>query len=142
MNPTCSCGKSPARIANNSPLVLVVDEEPLVRWSLTAGLQAAGCDAVAAADGAEALRLARGLRPPDVVLLDVRLWGTDLERLVRDLRDAAPQCRLLILAVTGQDGCGAFVADADVIRKPFDLHDVIRVVRSTACPEHRMRPAV
>lgn len=141
MNITCSCGKSHARLAKIPPRVLVVDDEPLVRWSLAAGLRAAGFEAVPVSDAAEALDLARG-SAPDVVLFDIRLWNTDPGRLLADLREAAPACRFLILAVTGQEIPYARFAGVDVIRKPYDLHDVVRTVEAAVCAVHRMKPAV
>ena len=138
----CRCGKSHARVAEIPPRVLVVDDEPLVRWSLKAGLQAAGFDAIGAANGAEALALAREARSPDVVLFDVRLWETDPVRLLEELRAAAPDCRFLVMAVTGQDVPFAGLDRIDVIRKPFDLHEVVRLVESTVCPTRRQESAV
>ena len=41
MMPPCSCGEFPAAGAKISPRVLVVDNELLVRWSLTTGLRLA-----------------------------------------------------------------------------------------------------
>ena len=143
MNPICSCGKFHDQLAKSPPLVLVIDDEPLVRWSLTAGLRAAGFDAIAAADRAQALQLAHEPRKPAVVLLDVRLWNTDPGRLLADLREALPHGHFLVLAVTGQEVPYAAFKDVDVIRKPYDLPDVVRVVEAAACPLHRMmRPAV
>jgi DNA-binding response OmpR family regulator len=141
MDTTCSCGKVPARLAKIPPRVLVVDDEPLVRWSLAAGLRAAGFEALPVADAEEALGLARSA-PPDVVLFDIRLWNTDPGRLLADLREAAPACRFLILAVTGQEIPYARFEGVDVIRKPYDLHDVVRTVEATVCAVHRMKSAV
>lgn len=141
MDTTCSCGKVPARLAKIPPRVLVVDNEALVRWSLAAGLRAAGFEALPAADADEALGLARS-SPPDVVLFDIRLWNTDPGRLLAELREAAPACRFLILAVTGHDIPYARFEGVEVIRKPYDLHDVVRTVEEAVCAVHRMKPAV
>jgi two-component system response regulator AtoC len=142
MYPICRCGKFPARLAEIPPRVLVVDDEPLVRWSLKAGLQAAGFEAIGAGDAAEALELARQARPPDVVLFDLRLWETDPVTLLKDLRAAAPACQFLVLAVTGQDVPFGSFDHVDVIRKPFDLHEVVRLVESAVCPTHGHDSAV
>ena len=141
MDTTCSCGKLPARLAKIPPRVLVVDDEPLVRWSLVAGLRAAGFAALAVTDAAEAIDLAAADQP-DVVLFDIRLWNTDPGRLLADLRQAAPNCRFLILAVTGHEIPFARFAGVDVVRKPYDLSEVVRMVEATVCPAHRMKPAV
>ncbi len=60
------------------PSVLVVDDQYLIRSGLTALLTAAPGYEVAgeAADGEEAVRLAAETRP-DVVLMDIRMPGTD-----------------------------------------------------------------
>ncbi|MFB6619217.1 response regulator [Streptomyces sp. NPDC056367] len=74
------------------PSVLVVDDQFLIRSGLTALLTAAPGYEVAgeAADGEEAVRLAAETRP-DVVLMDIRMPGTDgiaaTERIVADGRE-------------------------------------------------------
>jgi DNA-binding response OmpR family regulator len=113
-----------------SPRVLVVDNEPLIRWSLTAGLRLAGFDAVSAADAFEARTLARQHPPPDVVLLDARLWDADPRQLLEEIRGISPLCRFLILAVAGREVTLPVGANVAVIGKPFDLHDVVHVVRA------------
>lgn len=55
-------------------LVLVADEDPHVRQILAEALSAAGCRVTAAAEGAEAIRLAAA-RKPDVILLSLTLRG-------------------------------------------------------------------
>lgn len=130
MMPTSSNGGFSATGAESSPRVLVIDNEPLVRWSLTTGLRLAGFDAASAADAAEARALARLGSPPGVVLLDARLWDTDPPALLHEIRSMSPQCRFLILAVAGQDVSLASWDAVAVIRKPFDLPDVVRRVRA------------
>ena len=128
MLPTPSGGGFPAAGAKSSPRILVIDNEPLVRWSLTTGLRLAGFDASSAADATEARALARQGSRPDVVLLDARLWGADPQDLLDEIRSMAPQCRFLILTVAGQDVCLSSWDAVTVIRKPFDLDEVVRRV--------------
>ena len=69
--------------------VLVVDDEPDIRYLVRELLERAGHDVVEAGDGTEALRIFFSSRP-DLVVLDVSMpgldgWGT-LER-IRDLSD-------------------------------------------------------
>jgi two-component system, OmpR family, response regulator len=110
------------------PRILVVDGEPLVRWSLRVGLRHAGFDAVSTGTAEAALALVRDAPVPAVVLLDIGLWAVDTRELLAAIRHEAPGCRVLLLAVEGQD-VSAFDA-AEVIRKPFDLHRVAARVRA------------
>ena len=119
--------------------VLIVDDEPLVCWSLAAGLRSAGFDAITATTGVEALALARRLPYPAVVLLDVTLSHADRAALLRDLRLAAPECQLLWLTTETQDPRAPRTDGMMTIRKPFDLAEVVRLVSDTALrrsPDH------
>ena len=104
--------------------ILVVDDELDIAENIAALLTAKGHKATIAADGAEALRLARK-DLPDLVLLDVmlpRMSGTDVCRI---LRSEAKTSKIKILMVTGLGRGGdvedAFAAGADdYLIKPFD----------------------
>lgn len=59
-----------------APSVLVVDDERPIRTICRVNLEAAGMAVLEAADGTEALAVARS-QPPDLVLLDVMMPGLD-----------------------------------------------------------------
>jgi DNA-binding response OmpR family regulator len=127
-------------VAEIHPRVVVIDDEPLVRWSIVAGLRHAGIDAVGAADLEEGRPLARAA---DLVLLDVSVWPAGSHDILADLRALAPSGRVIILAVEGQPVPPATRGDLDVIRKPFDLNDVVeRVRRAMPEPSHDVRMAM
>ena len=130
--PTSAHGEYPTTRAEIPRRVVVIDNEPLVRWSLTTGLRLAGFDADAAADVAEARALVRQLPPPDVVLLDARLWDADPRQVLEEIRGISPECRFLILAVAGHEMMAPPWDNVSVIRKPFDLLEVVRVVEAAA----------
>jgi CheY-like chemotaxis protein len=96
--------------------ILVVDDEPDVRRFLTAVLTKRGYDTVAAADGREALEVARRERP-DLVILDLMMpnqTGTDFyRRLAKD----EELCRTPIIVVSGL--AGRHLA----LREPFAVFD-------------------
>jgi DNA-binding NtrC family response regulator len=141
MQPLCTCGKVPGQPAKKSPRVLVIDDEPLIRWSLAAGLRMAGFEVLSAGDAATAVDL--GSRcAPDVVLLDVRLWNTNTTQLLADLQRVAPEGRVLLLAVTGHEVPPSRFKDVEIVRKPYDLHEVVRTVEAAVAAVHRMKPAV
>jgi DNA-binding NarL/FixJ family response regulator len=84
--------------------VLVVDDQRVVREGLTMliglidGVEVSG----AAADGIEALELARE-QPPDVVLMDLRMPRMDGVRATREILAALPDTRVLVLTTYADD---------------------------------------
>ena len=78
--------------------VLIADDQRVVREGLS--MLVALIDDVqvvgAACDGAEAVRLAEA-HHPDVVLMDLRMPGTDGIAATADLRERLPAARVLVL---------------------------------------------
>ena len=132
MTPSSSSVKLFARRGEVPARVLIVDDEPLVCWALTAGLRAAGLEPLAATDGAAAMALAAVRPPPAVILVDVALPGADGPGLCARLRAAVPAARMLPMALGDQEVPRDVAATGDVIRKPFDLSDVVRRVCAIA----------
>ncbi|MFF4416099.1 response regulator [Streptosporangium sp. NPDC001559] len=84
--------------------VLLADDESLLRMAFTMVLDAQpDMEAVGeAADGAEAVRLARTLRP-DVVLMDVRMPGMDGIEATGRITRVSPSSKVLILTTFDLD---------------------------------------
>ncbi len=80
--------------------VLVVEDDVNAAESLALLLRAWGHNVRVAHDGPEALRSARE-RPPDAVLLDVRLPGMDGYQVARRLREQSGLEKALVVAMTG-----------------------------------------
>jgi DNA-binding NarL/FixJ family response regulator len=99
----------------SAPLhILIVDDQPRARQSLRALLSTwppAG-DVREAADGREALRLVSA-RPPDVVLMDVRMPGMDGLSATRLIKARWPQVRVVVLTLYGEYEAPALAAGAD-----------------------------
>lgn len=130
MVPSSHSEKVPTGRAEIPARVLIIDDEPLIRWSLSAGLRLDGFDAVTAASAEEARALAGQWPSPDVVLLDLRLYDTDVCALIEDLRRAAPGCRFLVLTTSEKDAQRCGIQGVTVITKPFDLAEVVRLVHA------------
>ena len=129
MMPLPRCEKVHVARAEFRTRVLIVDDEPLVRWSLSAGLRVAGFDPVTASCGTEALALACGRPAPAVVLIDAELYDTDSLVLIDQVRAAAPGCRILALTTAGSEtAVRPRWSGITFVRKPFDLADVVRLV--------------
>ena len=86
-----------------SERILVVDDHPLTRDALASLLAQGGFDVVGeAADGLEALELARSLQP-DLVLLDLSMPTLDGLGALPLLREAAPGCEVVVLTASGTE---------------------------------------
>src|ERR671923_3105556 len=83
--------------------ILIVDDHPLTREALSSLLDRNGF-AVAgeAADGEEAIELARRLQP-ELVLLDLSMPGLDGLTALPRLREAAPDCEVVVLTASGTE---------------------------------------
>ncbi len=109
--------------------VLVVDDEELIRWSLTQRLGELGCEVREAASIGEArARLADpSARPPDVVLLDLKLPDSDGLSLLADVRAAAPGAVVILMTAHRSDAVTARAVAGGVrafVDKPFDLETI------------------
>jgi len=79
------------------PLVLVVDDEPLVTETLRLIFNGNGLAVVTAADGPAALEMAR-LMPPDVLISDVAMPDMNGFDLAVEVRQAIPDCDIILLS--------------------------------------------
>jgi CheY-like chemotaxis protein len=79
------------------PSVLVADDQPVLRDTLSALLACEGWDCRPLADG-DAVRAALRAGPaPDAVLLDRGMPGPGLAALVAEVRRLAPRARIVVL---------------------------------------------
>jgi DNA-binding NarL/FixJ family response regulator len=85
------------------PRILIVDDHPLTRDALAKLLEQGGFDVVGqAGDGHEAIELARRMQP-NLVLLDLSMPALDGLSALPRLREAAPQCEVVVLTASGTE---------------------------------------
>ena len=111
--------------------VLVVDDEPLIRWSVAESLSDIGHDVEQAADASTALRMVTSTgRPFDVIVLDLRLPDMNDLSLLAMLRRLLPSAVLVLITadVTAEIISDAQALGATVFDKPFELEALKRVV--------------
>jgi DNA-binding NarL/FixJ family response regulator len=83
--------------------ILLVDDHPLTRSALSGLLTQQGFDVVGeAADGNEAIDRAGALQP-DLILLDLSMPGLDGLSALPRLREAAPECEVVVLTASGTE---------------------------------------
>ena len=113
--------------------VLVVDDEPLIRWSIAETLGAAGHQVTEAQDAASALRALADAPDTDLVLLDFRLPDSNDLGLLAEIRRIVPTTPVVMMTAFGTPDmtAGAIKLGASrVLNKPFNMHDLEDLVRS------------
>jgi len=113
--------------------VLVVDDEPLIRWSINETLAAAGHQVTEAADAASALQAVTDARDFDLVLLDFRLPDSNDLGLLATIRRLAPAAAVVMMTAFGSPEMpsGAIELGASqVLNKPFNMQELERVVHA------------
>jgi CheY-like chemotaxis protein len=124
--PADAGGATPPR-----PTVLLADDDDDVARVFTRALEGRGYQIQRARTGGEALALVAGLKQLDAAIVDLVLPGAGGLDIVRNLRRAFPQCR--IVAVTGMDEPAMAQAFADVgadafLPKPVELAKLLAAV--------------
>ncbi|MBE1502720.1 DNA-binding NarL/FixJ family response regulator [Amycolatopsis lexingtonensis] len=125
--------------------VLIADDHPVVRDGLRGICTGRGFEVVGeAANGAEAVVLAERLRP-DVVLMDLRMPGTDGVAAITELARLGNPARVLVLTTydTDSDVLPAVEAGATgYLLKDAPREDLFRAVEAAARGEAVISPAV
>jgi two-component system, OmpR family, response regulator ResD len=106
--------------------VLVVDDEPTITEVVARYLQRAGYETRVAADGLEALRVAREERP-DLVVLDLMLPGMDGLEVMRRLRED-DGISVILLTAKGEATdrvIGLRLGADDYVVKPFSPAELV-----------------
>ncbi len=119
--------------ADVRPAVLIVDDEPTLRVTLSRALTRAGYRVAVAAHGAEALEVIARDPGLQLVLTDLVMPVMDGRKLALTLREQSPS--LPVLCMTGYAGGlddgppDAPWAPARIIPKPFAIADVLARIK-------------
>lgn len=118
-------------MTRSTPLILVVDDDPSIRQTLSRELGLAGYDTVAAADGLEGKALFEELRP-DLVITDLAMPRADGIAVITAVRrsDRTP---VIVLSVRGEEEDKVRALDRgadDYVTKPFSLRELLARVRT------------
>ena len=116
-----------------APRILIVDDEPNIRFVLERALQYEGYDLDSAATGAEALQKLAGANPPyDLLLLDLQMEPVDGLQVLQVAKEQDPDLAVIILTAHGSlDSAieALRLAAFDYLLKPAAPETVRRQVR-------------
>jgi PAS domain S-box-containing protein len=117
-------------VGTGQPRILVVDDNQDAADILAEALRLLGHETVVAADGAQALDIARA-QPLDIAILDIGLPGMNGYELAQRLREIQGAIRLVALSGYGQDRDRAASTQAGFARhltKPVELKELSEVI--------------
>lgn len=117
--------------------VLIVDDEALIRWSIAESLESEGFSVVEAGCASEALQQLDSRRDIGLAILDLKLPDSHDLSLLRQIRELAPECRLILMTAFGTPDildearqAGAF----EVLSKPFDMRRIVALAGDALTP--------
>lgn len=115
--------------ANPLPLVLVVDDDPLIRSIIRDLLEEEGFAVALASDGIQAIRMVSE-RFPALIILDMGLPLMDGEQvgILLHTNHGSKLPILIVSASTGVADKARRVGAVGYLRKPFDLDDLTAAV--------------
>jgi len=111
--------------------ILVVDDEPSVTDLLAYNLRKCQYEVIVAADGAQALQLARQ-QTPDLILLDIMLPKLDGLDVCRELRKTS-RVPIILITARGEEidrVLGLELGADDYICKPFSVRELLARVKA------------
>lgn len=117
--------------------VLVVEDEALIRWSISETLAHGGHSVLEAGSAATAVRaMIDTPEPIDVVLLDFRLPDSNDLGLLAHVRRVTPDSAVVLMTAHGTPEMTRGALDLGAFRvmdKPFDMHWLESLVQDAHC---------
>lgn len=114
--------------------ILIVDDEPLIRYALSEALRRVGCGVTAVANGKDANNeIHRSFY--DICFLDVRLPDANGLDLMTGLREISPATRIIIMTavdLTKRQVDELRAKGCHYLSKPFDLKEAHSLVSRSA----------
>jgi CheY-like chemotaxis protein len=119
---------------NETPLILVVDDDPRIAAAIGLALRSTGLRVLTAPDALEAVSLAR-LTRPSAILMDVMMPGMEgsvAAALMKDSEELRDIPIILVSAMPEEEllSRAAEVGAAGAVSKPFRKVDLLRALRS------------
>lgn len=127
------------------PVILVVDDEPMIADTMSEILRRSGYDAVSVYDAEAALESVLA-RPPHMVISDVSLPGMNGIELGLSIRRMYPECKVVLSSGHSRSGellTSALSTDDEFsfLQKPVQPKELLRFVAETLKPVGQLPPA-
>ena len=118
---------------SGSAVILIVEDEEVLRQAVTRMLRMNGFEVLEAADGSSAINLLRAaVDRIEVILLDMTLPGASSAEVVAEAGRTRPDVRVILTSAYSQEMLTAPFSSSQVrgfIRKPFQLADLLNTLR-------------
>lgn len=123
------------RVVGEPPVILVVDDEPIIRLDAVAMIEDAGFIAYEAADAEEALGLISAHPEVSVLFTDINMPGPlDGLELARRIHDGWPMVQLVITSGRVMPSPDEIPDHGHFVAKPYQTSAVVDLLR-TICQE-------
>jgi len=125
----------PASVELDRPaIILLVEDEAVLRLAVARVLRKNGFGVIEAADGTQALALVREHKDEiGVVLLDITLPGASSRDVLAEVRQVRPDARVIVTSAYGQNMVDATFPGMEIdsfLRKPYHISELVSLVRS------------
>jgi DNA-binding NtrC family response regulator len=124
-------------VAEEQPVVvLLAEDEPMLRQVVRETLRRAGCMVIEAEDGNAGLEILRSAAPIDVLLTDVKMPGLNGYQLAEAGLSLRPAMKVMLMTGYADEAIPDSIREASipVIRKPFDFAKLASSVREGLGP--------
>jgi CheY-like chemotaxis protein len=115
---------------SNRPLILLVDDDPVVRLTLTRALTDRGYEVRTAADGQAAISILNGLKTlPALAITDLEMAGVNGEDLARVLARRYPELPVILMTAYLAIYRTAYLP-GPILEKPFRADQLCELIKS------------
>lgn len=121
-------------------VILVVEDEPLLRLAALDLVEMAGFEAIPAADATEAVKILESRDDIRVVMTDVDMpRGVDGMRLAAIIRDRWPPIKVIIVSGHVEDPGDSIPAETVFFSKPYREEQIIETIQTMVMGDSNVR---
>jgi len=133
-HPLIHSSKMPGHQPPLEKQILIIDDDPSIRYMLGRVLLGEGYDVVAAANGEAGLKVAEKDKI-DLVLLDLKMPGMSGQETLKVLRAERPELPVIIISAFSRQQFASMAGVSALLQKPLDFPTLLDTIkRSLAQP--------